>query len=112
MAIRSLARVLPQWERWAKRARPFFEDTEYPLPLATPKFLGYTSNDFGTKGKSENHELGHNVSNLLIPSLEKQGMLLESYQEACQKYAPRSKLIPIPTVYPKYLTSKRFEMTQ
>lgn len=46
MAVKSLARILPSWEKWAKSARPLFEDAEYPLPHNTPKFLGYTINDF------------------------------------------------------------------
>lgn len=55
MAIRSIARVLPNWERWAKQARALFEDVTYPLPMNTPKFLGYTVNDFTNhKGKPAN----------------------------------------------------------
>lgn len=98
MAIRSLARMLPQWERWAKQARSFFEDSEYPLPLTTPIFLGYTINDFKITGKGENRPAGafekmmdrvsNNVTELLVPGLEKQGMVLpqETYTQAHEKY--------------------------
>ncbi|MEY4927385.1 MAG: hypothetical protein RI894_1821, partial [Bacteroidota bacterium] len=38
-AIKSLAEVLPKWENWGKKARHIFEESAYPLPLNTPKFL-------------------------------------------------------------------------
>ena len=46
MSIKSLSKILPSWEKWAKKARPMFTDAEYPFPMQTPKFLGYTINDF------------------------------------------------------------------
>ncbi len=90
MAINSIARVLPNWERWAKQARDLFQDATYPLPMTTPKFLGYTVNDFTiydqepTKAFQEIiKKLDQTVKNNLIPSLNKVGMLLpfESYND-------------------------------
>lgn len=88
MAIKSIARILPNWEKWAKNARELFQDATYPLPMNTPKFLGYTVNDFTiydqepTKAFQEIIEkIDQTVKKILIPSLDKSGMLLnaESY---------------------------------
>jgi len=83
MAIKSLARVLPNWERWAKRARPIFSDAEYPLPTTTPKFIGYTINDFNLSGGQAQKafrdtitKIGNEVVKTLVPALEKEGMML------------------------------------
>jgi len=84
MAVKSLSRILPTWERWAKLARPIFSDAEYPLPQSTPKFLGYTINDFNlSEGKPSYSfkmimdKISKCVVQELIPNLDKEGMLLE-----------------------------------
>lgn len=94
MAIKSLSRILPSWERWAKRARVIFKDAEYPLPLNTPKFLGYTINDFNlSKGEPTQafatimDKIGESIKSDLIPNLADQGMLLEE-----RKYLEVAKL--------------------
>ena len=94
MAIKSLSRILPTWERWAKNARPLFKDAEYSLPMNTPKFLGYTINDFNlSKGKAtkafvEFMDKITDVVNLeLAHNLEREGMLLSS-----DKYLDAQKL--------------------
>lgn len=83
MAIKSLSNILPSWEKWAKKARELFKDAEYPLPLNTPKFLGYTINDFNlsngqpTKAFAElMDKIASIVEEILIPNLEKENMLL------------------------------------
>lgn len=54
MSIRSLARVLPAWEKWAKDARKAFSDASYKLHDKTPRFLGYTISDFNlSKGRPQ-----------------------------------------------------------
>jgi hypothetical protein len=42
MALRSLARVLPRWAAWSKRAgeTPILAEASYPWPQRTPKYLG------------------------------------------------------------------------
>lgn len=94
MAIKSLSRILPSWERWGKRARVIFKDAEYPLPLNTPKFLGYTINDFNlSKGEPTQafatimDKIGESIKSDLIPNLADQGMLLEE-----RKYLEAAKL--------------------
>lgn len=94
MAIKSLSRILPNWERWAKNARTLFDDAEYPLPMNTPKFLGYTINDFNlSKGKPTKAfaDLMDRISDVikteLVPNLKKEGMLLPD-----EKYVAAQKL--------------------
>ena len=83
MAVNSLSRILPLWEKWAKNARLAFSNATYKLPNKTPKFLGYTVNDFnlshGAPQKSFKgfmNRISENVSNVLFPELEKEGMTL------------------------------------
>lgn len=97
MAIKSIARILPVWEKWAKQARGLFEDATYPLPMNTPKFLGYTVNDFTIKDQKPARafqtvidKINTTVNDILIPNLKKVDMLLP--QEAYQNY----KLAEIP----------------
>ncbi|MBS1509062.1 MAG: AAA family ATPase [Bacteroidetes bacterium] len=94
MAVKSLSRVLPSWEKWAKSARPIFADAEYPLPNSTPKFLGYTINDFNlSEGRpSYSFEMMMNkiagcIESDLVPSLAKEGMILQD-----SKYDSSEKL--------------------
>lgn len=84
MAIRSLARVLPSWEKWAKDARKAFSQASYVLPHVTPRFLGYTINDFNlAKGAPQRSfqgfidRISKEVEKTLVPSLHKCGMLLD-----------------------------------
>lgn len=83
MAVKSLARILPTWEKWAQLARPTFSDAEYPLPKNTPKFIGYTINDFNLSGGKANIEfaklmdkIGEAVVKELVPNLQKEGMIV------------------------------------
>lgn len=91
MSIKSLAKFLPNWESWAKKARPAFADADYPLSMTTPKFLGYTINDFNlSDGKPTRAfaKLMDGISDVinseLVPNMAKEGMLLEDkkYDEA------------------------------
>lgn len=84
MAINSLARVLPMWEKWAKSARVAFSNATYTLPNNIPIFLGYTVNDFNlTHGAPQNSfkgfmdRISQNVSNELYPKLQQAGMTFE-----------------------------------
>jgi len=97
MAIKSIARVLPNWEKWAKQSRELFEDATYPLPINTPKFLGYTVNDFTIhKGKPARafknviEKIDKSVKEVLIPSLDKVNMLLptDAYKKYCLAEIP------------------------
>lgn len=84
-SIRSLSTKLPEWERWAKKARELFKDSFYPLPDNTPKFLGFTCNKFNLQvgGRpQENHRqmmdrIGKTINDLLVPNLREVGMLID-----------------------------------
>jgi cellulose biosynthesis protein BcsQ len=83
MAVNSLSRILPQWEDWAKKARPIYADASYPLPDITPKFLGFTINDFNlSRGHTQRNyrilmdSISKSIENNLIPKLDNKGMLL------------------------------------
>ena len=91
MSIKSLAKFLPEWEKWAVKARPLFKDAEYPLPSATPKFLGYTINDFNLSHGNAAHDfrkqmdrIANAVDQQLVPALADNNMLLQKdlYEEA------------------------------
>jgi len=91
-AIQSLSRILPTWENWAVQARKVFKDAEYPLPPHTPKFLGYTINDFNLRQYGQPSksfatimdEIGRTVNKDLAPALKSADMLLpeSKYQAA------------------------------
>lgn len=87
-AIQSLSRILPMWETWAVQAREVFKDAEYSLPMRTPKFIGYTINDFnlrqyGQPSKSFAtimNEIACSVTDNLVPALKSVDMLLPHRQ--------------------------------
>lgn len=94
MSIDSLCRVLSSWETWAQKARPLFQNATYPLPLTTPKFLGYTINDFNlSHGRPQRSfrefmtQISEKVVNQLFPSLQGMQMTLpaEKYEAAYTK---------------------------
>lgn len=101
-SIRSLAAKLPEWERWAKKARGLFKESFYPLPLNTPKFLGFTCNKFNLQAggqPQDNHKrmmdrIGKEIDELLVPNLKSAGMLLEDtfyHQYSKQSRSTQSK---------------------
>ena len=85
MAIESLARILPNWENWAVNARKAFASASYTLSEVTPKFLGYTINDFnlshGQPQKSFEsfmERISEKVVKELVPKLRKCNMALDN----------------------------------
>lgn len=100
MSIDSLTRVLCSWEKWAKRARPMFENATYPLPVTSPIFLGYTINDFNL---SHGHpqrtfrdfmdQISEKITTEFFSSLQENGMTFspEKYQTAYQNMSNLSR---------------------
>ena len=85
MAIRSLARVLPSWERWAQDARKLFSNATYKLAQRTPRFLGYTVNDFNLSHgapqrsfQSFINRISEEVEKALVPALKEKNMILNA----------------------------------
>lgn len=101
-SIRSLATKLPEWENWAKQARQLFKESFYPLPVNTPKFLGFTCNKFNLQSggrPQHNHKqmmdrIGSTIDELLVPNLKSAGMLLDEsmyHQYSRQQRETQSK---------------------
>lgn len=87
MSIDSLCRVLTSWESWAQKARPLFKDATYPLPQRTPKFLGYTINDFNlSHGRPQYtfrefmQKISKKITTQLVPELQNHQMTLDVSQ--------------------------------
>jgi chromosome partitioning protein len=83
LAIRSLSKVLPKWEKWGVGARELFADASYPLPRSTPKFLGTVIQRFNIrKGKPTQasqeviNDLCEVVKGTFAPAIEDAGMML------------------------------------
>lgn len=84
MAIRSLSRVIPKWEKWATWAKKEFADAVYPLPQSTPKFLGYTTNDYNIRkgeptkaAQRDIDEIDKEVIKTLVPALKDHSMIID-----------------------------------
>ena len=85
MAIRSLAKVLPSWRRWAVRAAamPVLKEAVYPFPSIQPQFLGSIVQDYRSRrGKPARasqawiDKINSCVSEELFPTLKKIDMVL------------------------------------
>jgi regulatory protein CII len=99
MAIKSLAKILPSWARWAKKARSFFNDAAYPLLDHNPKFIGYTINDFNlSNGRPQKSfkaimtDISSEIYNGLVPELHNSDMVLDKsiYKTAYKKMQEES----------------------
>ena len=93
MAMDSLARVIPQWLKWARRAANLdaLRDADYPFPDPSLKFLGVLVQRFRIKNQKptqafQNYfdKLDEVVRDVLVPALDTEGIMLDpsAYQEA------------------------------
>lgn len=97
MAINSLSKTIPRWEKWAITAREAFKDATYPFPENTPKFLGTIIQRFNIRnGKATGanrhliDEINSTVTNSFIPSLRMQNMVIDTTypQDFCLGLVP------------------------
>jgi cellulose biosynthesis protein BcsQ len=104
MSIRSIARVLPNWEKWAKQARILFEDAIYSLPINTPKFLGYTLNEVTLFNGNSSYasqkvieKMQETINDILVPSFLKSGMQLpkDAYKNYCLALVPNFQTLQL-----------------
>lgn len=53
MALHSLARILPKWSEWSKKAaeNSILRTADYPFPETSPKFLGATVQNFRKRAR-------------------------------------------------------------
>jgi len=55
MALRSLARTLPKWAEWGRKAsgNAILKEADYPFRPVTPKYLGATVNNFRKRARGD-----------------------------------------------------------
>ncbi len=55
MALRSLARTLPKWAEWGRKAanNPILKEADYPLRPVVPAYLGATVNNFRKRARGD-----------------------------------------------------------
>lgn len=89
MAIDSLTRVIPSWYSWSQRAKehPVLQQATYPFPHITPKFLGTIIQNYRPRRGRPTagfqqwiDEINDKVTNLLVPALNRIGMMLSEEQ--------------------------------
>ena len=90
MAIKVLKTILPQWTNWKKINQNVFNQSSYPLPANTPKFLGTIVQRFNIRNgdpvsaHQENiNEIEATITSELIPALQDEDMLFSQneYQQ-------------------------------
>ena len=84
MAISSMSRILPKWEKWAVQARLVFGSSSYKMHNCVPKFLGYTVNDYSIRNQKPTVAFESIISRTasmidseLYPELQKVNMTIE-----------------------------------
>lgn len=91
MAIRSLARILPQWMNWKRHNIHNFNSSTYPLPSNTPMFIGDFIQRFNIRRgvaaapyQPLINTIKTTVKTVLAPALEQVSMLfsVEQYSQA------------------------------
>lgn len=110
MAIKSISRILPAWEKWAEQAREIFKNSTYPLPFTKPIFLGYTINDYtirnGEPARAFSEiisQIDETVTSTLIPGLKNVSLVLdEGKYEGSYKLAEISNFQTLQAKYQKY----------
>ena len=84
-AVQSLAKILPTWQSWARRAAelPVLKDAVYPFPNIVPKMLGTIVQNYRPRaGKPAKafqmwiDEINRRTSTELYPSLQRADMTL------------------------------------
>ena len=85
MAINSLSKTIPRWEKWAVTAREAFKDATYPFPETTPKFLGTVIQRFNIRnGKATGanrdliNEINKTVVKNFVPALKLNEMVIDT----------------------------------
>ena len=89
MAVQSLAKVLPSWRKWAKRAAesPILKEAVYPFPVVAPKLLGTIVQNYRPRGGGNPasafaewiQTINETVSKQLVPALDAIEMTLPEY---------------------------------
>lgn len=83
MALQTLEKILPKWQKWLGNKFADFEDATYPLPKAQgPQFLGQVINRFNVREgnptrqtQGEINNLENYVSETFVPALQKANLV-------------------------------------
>jgi len=109
MAVKSMARILPQWEEWAIQAREVYKNSTYPLPMVKPKFLGYSVNDFNIRNEKPTaafdaiiNQLNDVITTQLYPSLKVKEMTLSNDERGSLCIAKISNFQHLQAKYQEY----------
>lgn len=98
-AIGSLAKVLPRWASWPKRAAAsgLFDGAFYTIPTHSPIFLGTINQRYRPRNQRPSKpfqvwidRIGERVRDRLVPALAKEGMVLpaDRYAGICVNDEP------------------------
>lgn len=86
MALKSLAKILPQWETWAIKARDVLSNAAYPLPSKKPKFLGTIMQRFNIRSgrptaasQTVINQFHTNIEEVVVPAFHSKDMILDGY---------------------------------
>ncbi len=91
MAIKTLSTILPRWYQTSQQMRTLFANSAYPFPERNPKLGGIIIQRFNIRSgrpatpfRNNMDEIIREVTEVLIPSLSRNNMLLENdlYREA------------------------------
>lgn len=84
MAINTLSEILPRWYNTAMQMRSMFANSSYPFPSINPKFGGTVIQRFNIRSgkpstpfRNNMDEIINSVRQTLVPSLQRNNMLLE-----------------------------------
>lgn len=105
MAARSLTSVLPKWRAWADAASrlDLLSEAEYPFPKVSSRFLGYVVQKYrprtGAASKAFQKwidQLEASIREMLIPALDKCGMMLPPEVYEAGGYIPSDPILQMP----------------
>ena len=105
MAINSLTTVLPKWKKWSDTAAQLeiLRDADYPFPASEPRFLGYVIQKYRPRGGAPSKafakwidQLESGVQDILIPALERCGMMLPDDDYSKAGFDPHQPLLQMP----------------
>jgi cellulose biosynthesis protein BcsQ len=119
MAVNSLANVFPKWKAWGEAARHnlMLKEAEYPFPSSRPKFLGYVVQKYRPRSSAPSRafqkwidQLETAVRTILVPALEKSGMMMKASSYKAAGYEPHQPLLQMPDFNSLIASSQRHQV--
>ena len=95
LAIKSLSKILPSWESWAKKARKILRDSSYPMKNDTPKYIGAIIQRYNIRNgeaTQANQDIIDNIrgeiTNNFFPKVNEAGMVAGQDNQAFDIQVP------------------------